>query len=108
MKYNWEEKDLKCGRYVCVESWPENSEDISGLCSVTYKIGYIVGSTRCMCLIAITDGMIISYKQHEDTRNAKEKMLESFNTDDHGYRPLNQEQVMRRMEYLKHMNEGDH
>ena len=99
---------MKCGRYICRESWPENSDDISGMCTVTYKIGYIGGSAFCMCLIAITDGMVVRFKEDFDEANAEEKMLKALNNDDQGYRPLNQEQVLRRMDELKRMNEGGH
>ena len=101
----WEVSDIVCGSYVCRESWPEDSEDIGGLCSVTYKLGYMGGgSSYCMCKVAITDGLVLDYPSTEKDilkrGNAKEVLVEALNSDIEGYRPLTDVQVARRMNYL--------
>lgn len=106
MKYIWEEKDINAGRYICRESWPEDSDDIGGLCSVTFKMGFITGASVCMCLVAITDGMVSHYPQYGDKANAITRLVEHLNSDKYGYRPLTHKQVMRRMEYLESINEN--
>ncbi len=107
MKYIWQEEDVKCGRYICRESYPEDCEDVSGLCSVTYKLGFISGSSSCMCLISISDGMVVQFSETEKReRDAKHVFIGELNNDEHGYRPLTQKQILRRMDYLQNMNEG--
>ncbi len=97
IKYEWEEADTTCGRYVSADSYPEDSEDISGLCSVTYKIGYIGGRSQCLCLISITDGLIMKY-QGPGKGAPINLLLAELNS--YGYHPINGEQLIRRIKYL--------
>jgi len=107
----WEVSDIQAGKFICRESWPEDSDDIRGLCSVTYKLGYSNGgSAYCMCKVAITDGLVMEYPSTvdhipEQRGNAREVLVEHLNSDHEGYRLLTNEQVMRRMEYL--LRKGD-
>lgn len=101
MKYEWEETDLLCGMYICCNTWSENSEDISGLCSVTYQLGFIGGSSSCMCLISVTDGLVMTFKETEQFKgDAKGILLLHLNGEGLGYRPLNQKAIQRRIEHL--------
>ena len=106
MRKVWTEEDINCGRYICRESYPEDTKDISGLCSVTFKLGFIGGASRCMCEIAITDGLVIKHEATEN-KNARQVLLERLNNDTHGYRLLNQNEIDKRIRYLKHMHEDD-
>ena len=100
----WEVEDIKCGKFICRESWSEDSKDIGGLCSVTYKLGWLCnkgGSSASMCKVAITDGLILDLRESRlDERDAKQVMADYLNNDVEGYRPLTDKQVMRRMEHL--------
>ena len=100
----WEVSDIKAGVFICRESWPEDSNDIRGLCSVTYKLGWLCnkgGSSASMCKVAITDGLILDFHESSlDSRDAKQVLVNHLNNDIEGYRLLTKEQVMRRMEYL--------
>lgn len=99
MKSFWEEADIQAGSMVCVNTWPEDTDDLSGLCSVTFKLGYVGGSSLKMCLISITDGLVMSI-DHTDQLNAKQVLANEFNSDVWGYRLLTSEQIMKRMSYL--------
>jgi len=100
----WEVEDIKVGTFICRESWSEDSEDIRGLCSVTYKLGWLCnkgGSRTSMCKVAITDGLIIDFRESgEGTKDAKQVLVDYLNSDVEGYRLLTDEQVMRRMKHL--------
>lgn len=100
----WEVEDIDAGRYICRESWPEDSDDIGGLCSVTYKLGYLSrygGSRASICKIAITDGLVVDFHESKlDEGNAKQLMVKHLNNDVEGFRLLTDEQVMRRMKHL--------
>lgn len=109
IRYIWEEEDIQAGIYICRQSWDEDSKDIAGLCSVTYKLSYLNsfngdstgGSRGCMAKTAITDGLVLTYPESsEDARDAKEVFAQALNDDRVGYRLLTNEQVMRRMEHL--------
>lgn len=111
MRNNWEEKDIKPGRYIIRESSPVNSEDISFASSVTYKIGFVRPGRsqfdktvlklfgKSYALISITDGMTFPYK-------TMGSLVDRLNTDDYGYRPLTQEELKAQIEYLEVMNTG--
>jgi hypothetical protein len=103
ISYHWEEEDIKAGSYVSLNLRPEGSETMDYQCSVTYKVGYSGRLGLNMCLIAITDGMVIIYESTADTKlkgNAKQVLVNHFNSDEDGYRPLTNEEVMCRMQYL--------
>ena len=106
MRKKWTEEDIECGRYICRESYTEDTKDISGLCSVTYKLGFISGASSCMCKIAITDGMVVTYQETEN-KNARQVLLERLNSDTYGYRLLSQNEITKRIQYLKSTHTGD-
>jgi hypothetical protein len=99
MKKFWEESDVKSGSMVCVNTWEEDSEDLSGLCSATFKLGYVGGASLKMCLISIQDGLVMSFER-TTTESARQVLANEFNSDSLGYRLLDKEQIMRRMNYL--------
>jgi len=103
MKYTFCKDDLIFGSYICRQSWSEDSEDISGLCSVTYMLGWKVSSRQCCTLISIADGMVLEFSG--DDKDARETILKAINSDKYGYRPLTRKQVKRRLNYL-FRNEG--
>lgn len=97
--HHWEKKDLKFGSYLCQYTWSEDSDDISGLCSVTYKLGWKGGSRDCCCLISISDGMVLDFPKTEH-KSGEEVLLEELNKNGNNYRPLTAKQVTRRINYL--------
>ncbi len=93
-RYIFELDDFKgCGQLVIRESSPLGSTDISFALSVSYKVGYIgAGSTRKYMLIALSDGLCMSF----DTMEA---LIDHLNNDVHGYRPLNTVELDHIMQY---------
>ncbi len=97
IKHTWEESDINTGLWIASDNYPEDSDDISGLCSVTYKIGYIGGRSQCLCLISITDGLVMKF-EGPGKKGPVKALIDEIN--EYGYHPINYEQLLRRIEYL--------
>ena len=89
----WDEKDLGNGRWITRQSCPEDSENLSFMASVTYKLGFFLNGSNRYCKISVCDGMILSY-------NSKKELLESINNDAEGYRPTTLSEYTRMSKHL--------
>ena len=68
MKYQWEEKDVVCGRFVC-KNLPANKDSFEPdgwTAKWTFKVCYMGSSSREVCLVAMTDGMMGYTKTKEE------------------------------------------
>lgn len=104
MKTIWEPKDIVCGRIVCSGTVLNRkpTSELGWYAKHTYKIGYIGGSSYSppeegnqafgICLIAMTDGMVIG-------PHPKEYWVNYFNN--YGMIIAPNEWVTKLMEYLR-------
>lgn len=99
VRYVWEQLDIRLGRYIVRQSSPKGSENVSFMCSVMYKIGFLAAHRNNRCLISITDGMVLS---HADAKS----LADHLNRDVHGFRPTTQKEVVSAIKYLKEQNIG--
>ena len=94
-KYVWEVDDIEPGQIVTRLTSPPNSDNLSFMASVSYKIcwhGH--GDKQKWAKVAVTDGMIFMYE-------SKKRLIDALNTDDHGYRPILIDDYIRMMSYLR-------
>jgi len=92
--YTWEEKDLGNGRWITRQSSSPNSNNISFMCSVTYKLGFMITPRgNKYYKISVCDGMVIAY-------DSKEALINALNEDREGYRPTLPIEYSRMSEYL--------
>ena len=90
MKYC--EDDIKCGEFVIRHS--VKKDDVGYLTTISYKIGYAyIDGKQMICLISITDGCCLLYKN-------KEEVMNKFNKDEKGYRPLQGEELIKLLTYV--------
>ena len=101
VKYTWEKEDIKAGRYVIRNSSPYGSDNISYAASCCSKIGWRadVSGDKKYVLISIEDGMVL--KEH-----TKDELVDKFNREDNGYRPVTNKELLVMITFLETLNEG--
>lgn len=95
MKYEWEEKDIKCGRFVC-RSEPANGFNPETAANTTYKIGYIGSSSDGFYLISMTDGMI-------GERHTKQELVRNLN--ETKMNPMSHKHLMQVLDFLRDLED---
>ena len=86
----WKEHEIVIGAFYTRNSYPKNSERISGLASVTYQIGWDCkepNKEKRYRKINIQDGMICGY-------SSIAKIAEFFNSDKFGFRRTGKKELI--------------
>lgn len=68
IKYEWEKEDIQMGMYIIRDSYPESyvNDDIGGLSTVAYKIGYQHATKDSdPSIISLTDGLVFTLNRKE-------------------------------------------